>query len=95
MSKDDRTTTADRVRAARVAGLPLEQARICVTGYDHNRPDPFPGLGDFIGWLGGVNRLANGELLFVHSTDTARSRCSRMSRSCFRTFNGTPHPSDA
>ncbi len=51
----------------KVNGLTAEKARICVTGYDHNRPDPFPGLGDFIGWVGGVNRLANGELLFVHS----------------------------
>ena len=50
-----------------VAGLPLDQARICVTGFDHNRPDPFPGLGDFIGWVGDVVRLANGELLYVHS----------------------------
>ncbi len=50
-----------------ITGLSLEEARICVTGFDHNRPDPFPGLGDFIGWVGGVKRLANGELLFVHS----------------------------
>jgi len=50
-----------------ITGLSIEQARICVTGFDHNRPDPFPGLGDFIGWVGGVKRLANGELLFVHS----------------------------
>jgi len=53
--------------AGRVTGIPLDEARICVTGYDHNRPDPFPGLGDFIGWVGGVERLANGELLLVHS----------------------------
>jgi hypothetical protein len=51
----------------RVSGVPLDKARICVTGYDHNRPDPFPGLGDFIGWVGGVERLANGDLWFVHS----------------------------
>jgi len=51
----------------RVSGLPLDEARIRVTGFDHNRPDPFPGLGDFIGWVGGIDRLANGELLFVHS----------------------------
>ena len=50
-----------------VTGLSLEKARICVTGFDHNRPRPFPGLGDFIGWVGDVTRLANGELLFVHS----------------------------
>lgn len=47
--------------------LPLDKARICITGYDHNRPDSFPGMGDFIGWVGDVVRLANGELLFVHS----------------------------
>ena len=52
---------------ATVSGLPLEKARLCITGFDHNRPDPFPGLGDFIGWVGGVNQLANGELLCVHS----------------------------
>jgi hypothetical protein len=51
----------------KVTGLSLEKARICVTGYDHNRPDPFPGLGDFIGWTSGAVRLANGDLLFVHS----------------------------
>lgn len=39
------------------AGLPLNKARICITGYDHNRPDSFPGMGDFIGWLGDVVRL--------------------------------------
>lgn len=50
-----------------VTGLSLEEARVCITGFDHNRPDPFPGIGDFIGWVGGVNRLANGELLCVHS----------------------------
>ena len=50
-----------------ITGLPLDQARICVTGFDHNRPDPFPGLGDFIGWVGGVKKLADGDLLFVHS----------------------------
>lgn len=58
------------VRAAEpdnVTGIPLEKARLCITGFDHNRPDPFPGLGDFIGWVGAVDRLANGELLCVHS----------------------------
>ncbi|REJ92459.1 MAG: exo-alpha-sialidase [Planctomycetota bacterium] len=50
-----------------VTGLPLEEARICITGYDHNRPDPFPGLGDFIGWVGDIVRLNNGDLLFTHS----------------------------
>ena len=70
MSRDGKLTTPETERAAqpgRVTGLPLAKARICVTGHDHNRPDPFPGLGDFIGWVGGVERLANGDLLFVHS----------------------------
>ncbi|MBC8355644.1 MAG: exo-alpha-sialidase [Planctomycetes bacterium] len=58
---------AEAIELGKVTGIPLPEARICVTGFDHNRPDPFPGLGDFIGWVGGVNRLANGELLFVHS----------------------------
>ena len=51
------------------AGKPLtiEQARVCVTGADHNRPDPFPGLGDFIGWPGGIERMPNGDLLVGHS----------------------------
>jgi len=52
---------------AATTGLPLKAARICVTGFDHNRPEHFPGLGDFIGWVGDVVRLKNGELLFVHS----------------------------
>lgn len=60
-------TEAQTADQSKVAGLPLDEARICITGFDHNRPDPFPGLGDFIGWVGGVNRLANGELLCVHS----------------------------
>ena len=50
-----------------ITGVPLEKARICITGYDHNRPDPFPGLGDFIGWVGDLVRLKNGDLLFSHS----------------------------
>ena len=42
-------------------------ARICVAGADHNRPAPFPGLGDFIGWPGGIERLPDSSLLLVHS----------------------------
>ena len=45
----------------------ITQARVCVTGADHNRPAPFPGLGDFIGWPGGIDRMPNGDLLLVHS----------------------------
>jgi len=48
-------------------GLTIEQARLCVTGFDHNRPDPFPGLGDFVGWPGGLERMPDGELLLTHS----------------------------
>ena len=48
-------------------GLPLDKARMCIVGYDHNRPNQFPGLGDFIGWPGDLVRLTNGELMFVHS----------------------------
>jgi sialidase-1 len=48
-------------------GLPLDEARTCIVGHDHNRPDDFPGLGDFIGWPGDLVRLANGQLMFVHS----------------------------
>ena len=55
------------VKSQTVTGIPLEKARICVTGFDHNRPDPFPGLGDFIGWVGDTVRLKNGDLMFVHS----------------------------
>ena len=35
--------------------LTVEQARLCVTGFDHNRPANFPGLGDFIGWREELN----------------------------------------
>ena len=37
-----------------VTGLPLDKARVCITGHNPNRPDPFPRLGDFIGCVGGV-----------------------------------------
>ena len=47
--------------------LTVEQARLCVTGFDHNRPANFPGLGDFIGWARGIERAPNGDLLLVHS----------------------------
>ena len=47
--------------------LTVEQARLCVTGFDHNRPANFPGLGDFIGWARGIERTPNGDLLLVHS----------------------------
>lgn len=40
----------------------INEARVCVTGADHNRPDAFSGLGDFIGWPGGIERMPNGDL---------------------------------
>ena len=59
--------TAQAVEEKRVKGLPVNKGKICITGFDHNRPEPFEGIGDFIGWVGDVVRLANGELMFVHS----------------------------
>ena len=47
--------------------MTAREARICVTGYDHNRPDHFPGLGDFIGWAEAIERMPNGDLLLAHS----------------------------
>ena len=34
-----------------------EEARVCVTGWDFNRPDPFPGTRRFywMGWGGGAD----------------------------------------
>ena len=43
------------------------RVRVRVTGYDHNRPAPFPGLGDFIGWAEAIEQLPNGDLLVAHS----------------------------
>ena len=50
------------------AGAPLaiEQARVLVTGPGFNRPDAFPGQGEF-SWAGNMQQLPNGELLLVHS----------------------------
>jgi len=47
--------------------LTAKDARICATGWDINRPDDFPGLGDFIGWACGLERMPNGDLLLAHS----------------------------
>ena len=57
---------AIEVRAAEKR-LTYKQARICVTGYDTNRPDGFAGLGDFIGWAGGLEKLPGGGWLLAHS----------------------------
>jgi hypothetical protein len=40
--------------------------RVTVTGDDFNRPDRFPGLGDF-SWPGNIARMPDGELLLAHS----------------------------
>jgi len=51
---------------ASAAPLTIEKARVLVTGPGFNRPDPFPGRGEF-SWAGNVQRLPDGELLLVHS----------------------------
>ena len=60
-------TTFFGTTTAQEKPLTIRQARVCITGADHNRPDPFPGIGDFIGWPGGIERLPNGDLLLAHS----------------------------
>ena len=45
--------------------LPISQTRVVVTGPETNRPDPFPGAGDF-GWAGNLQQLPGGRLLLVH-----------------------------
>ena len=47
--------------------LTAKDTCICVTGYDHNRPDPFAGQGDFIGWAEAIESMPNGDILLVHS----------------------------
>ena len=44
-----------------------KDVRVRVTGYDHNRPKPFAGMGEFIGWAEGIQRLPNGDILLIHS----------------------------
>ncbi len=41
------------------------EMRVTVTGHDVNRPDDYPGIGDF-GWAGNIERLADGRLMLVH-----------------------------
>ena len=48
--------------------LLIGEARLKVTGARHNRPDAYKGIGDFIGWPGGVDRMPNGDLLVTHSS---------------------------
>ena len=52
--------------SAFAAPLKIEQARVLVSGPGFNRPDNFPGMGEF-SWVGNVQRLPGGELLMVHS----------------------------
>lgn len=61
-------TTAYVAADAPVGSSPptIEQARVTVTGHDFNRPDPFPGRGEF-SWPGNIVRMPDGELLLVHS----------------------------
>jgi len=54
-------------RASQAKNLSAEDACICVTEFNHNHPDPFPGLGDFIGWAEAIERMPNGDLLLAHS----------------------------
>ena len=61
------TAQAQEADRTHVTGLRLLEARTYITGWDVNRPDDFPGLGNFIGWTNAPIRLKNGELLFVHS----------------------------
>lgn len=50
---------------AEPTSLTFLQARMPVTGYDVNRPDPYPGMGDF-GWTGNIQRMPSGDLMLVH-----------------------------
>lgn len=42
--------------------------RQLITGATHNRPDFYPGAGDFIGWPGGIDRMPNGDLVMSFSS---------------------------
>ena len=47
------------------AARPASEMRVTVTGHDFNRPDDYPGIGDF-GWAGNIERLEDGRLMLVH-----------------------------
>ncbi|MAE68139.1 MAG: hypothetical protein CMJ18_28145 [Phycisphaeraceae bacterium] len=71
ISDGHRESTA-RVRVVvRPRPLTAKDVRVCVTGYDHNPPDPFPGMGEFIGWAEAIERMPNGDILLVHSAGYA------------------------
>ena len=53
-------------KPASTSGLAAADARIVATGHDFNLCDPYPGRGKF-GWPGNIQRLANGDLMMVHS----------------------------
>ncbi len=59
------TQAAEPQTQSATSGLSIKEARVAVTGCDFNRPDPFPGMGDF-GWAGNIQRLADGRLMLVH-----------------------------
>lgn len=59
--------SGNSLTAAGKKKLTGRDVRVCVTGYDHNRPERFTGMGDFIGWAEGIVRLPNDEILLVHS----------------------------
>ena len=62
------TATVGPASAVAAKPLSIGKARLLVTGARHNRPDDYPGIGDFIGWPGGIDRLPNGDLLVTHSS---------------------------
>ena len=59
--------TAEVNVAVTARKLTAQDVRVCVTGYDTNPPDPFPGMGQFIGWAEAIERMPDGSILLVHS----------------------------
>ena len=57
--------------------LTAQDVRVCVTGYDHNRPDPFPGMGDFIGWAEAIERMPDGGILYSEDRGISWTRSDR------------------
>ena len=62
------SATVGSTSAVAAKPLSIGKARLLVTGARHNRPDDYPGIGDFIGWPGGIDCLPNGDLLMTHSS---------------------------
>ena len=61
------SAVAVRPRSSKAGQPTVEDARVCVTGFDHNRPAAFIGLGDFVGWAEAIERMPNGDILLAHS----------------------------